>query len=128
MVPPRRSVDRPSPAGPMRHQIELVSAPGWRGEQGPTGWGGKRRERMLPLDGIRVVDLSRALAGPYCTMMMGDLGADVVKVEMPGTGDDSRHWGPPFEGGESSYYLSCNRNKRGVAFDLKSAAGLEALW
>ncbi|HEY7779565.1 MAG TPA: CoA transferase [Ktedonobacterales bacterium] len=83
---------------------------------------------MLPLDGIRVVDLSRALAGPYCTMMMGDFGADVVKVEMPGTGDDSRHWGPPFEGGESSYYLSCNRNKRGVAFDLKSAAGLEALW
>ena len=83
---------------------------------------------MLPLEGIRVADLSRALAGPYCTMMMGDLGADVVKVEMPGIGDDSRHWGPPFEGGESSYFLSCNRNKRGIALDLKTAAGLDALW
>lgn len=83
---------------------------------------------MLPLDGIRVVDLSRALAGPFCTMLLGDLGAEVVKVEEPGVGDDSRHWGPPFTAGESAYFLSCNRNKRGVTLNLKSDGGREALW
>ncbi|MFI5272185.1 MAG: CoA transferase, partial [Ktedonobacterales bacterium] len=83
---------------------------------------------MQPLEGVRVVDLSRALAGPYCAMLLGDLGADVVKVEEPAVGDDSRHWGPPFQGGESAYFMSCNRNKRGVALDLKSAAGQQALW
>ncbi len=83
---------------------------------------------MLPLDGLRVVDLSRALAGPYCTMMLGDLGADVIKVEAPGTGDESRHWGPPFEGGESSYYLSSNRNKRGLTLNLKAPEALDILW
>ncbi len=83
---------------------------------------------MQPLDGVRVVDLSRALAGPYCAMLLGDLGAEVIKVEEPGVGDDSRHWGPPFQGGESAYFLSCNRNKRGVALNLKSEAGREALW
>ena len=83
---------------------------------------------MQPLEGVRVVDLSRALAGPYCAMLLGDLGADVIKVEEPGVGDDSRHWGPPFQGGESAYFLSCNRNKRGVALNLKTEAGREALW
>src|SRR5512146_3097121 len=83
---------------------------------------------MLALEGVRVVDLSRALAGPYCTMLLGDLGAEVVKVEEPGVGDDSRHWGPPFQGGESAYFLSCNRNKRGVALNLKTEAGRAALW
>jgi crotonobetainyl-CoA:carnitine CoA-transferase CaiB-like acyl-CoA transferase len=83
---------------------------------------------MLPLEGIRVVDLSRALAGPYCTMMLGDLGADVIKVEAPGAGDDSRLWGPPFEGGESSYYLGTNRNKRGITLNLKAPEGLAILW
>ena len=58
---------------------------------------------MSSLRGVRVVDLTRALAGPFCTMQLGDLGADVVKVEEPGVGDDSRHWGPPFQGGESSW-------------------------
>jgi formyl-CoA transferase len=67
---------------------------------------------MTPLDGIRVLDLSRALAGPYCSMMLGDMGADVLKVEQPGVGDNARGWGPPFQGGESSYFLSVNRNKR----------------
>src|SRR3979411_1854607 len=71
----------------------------------------------LPLDGIRVLDFSHALAGPYCTMLLGDLGADVVKVEPP-SGDHSRHWGPPFINGESSYFLSVNRNKRSVVLDL----------
>jgi crotonobetainyl-CoA:carnitine CoA-transferase CaiB-like acyl-CoA transferase len=84
--------------------------------------------------GIRVVDLSRALAGPLCTMLLGDLGADVVKVEEPGVGDDSRGWGPPFVGGEggtkgeSAYFLSCNRNKRGITLNLKREEAREALW
>jgi formyl-CoA transferase len=81
-----------------------------------------------PLDGLRVVDLSRALSGPLCAMLLGDLGADVIKVEEPGTGDDSRHWGPPFQNGESAYFLSCNRNKRGVTLNLKQEGGREALW
>src|SRR5262245_44664678 len=79
----------------------------------------------LPLDNVRVLDLSRVLAGPYCTMMLGDLGADVIKVERPGTGDDTRQWGPPFAAGESAYYLCCNRNKRSLTLDLKSADGRE---
>ncbi|MDA8332923.1 MAG: CoA transferase [Candidatus Dormibacteraeota bacterium] len=79
-----------------------------------------------PLDGVRVVDLSHALAGPYCTMILGDLGADVIKVESPGRGDESRTWGPPFVGGESAYFLSVNRNKRSVVVNLKRPAGVEA--
>jgi formyl-CoA transferase len=71
-----------------------------------------------PLDGILVADFSRVLSGPWCTMTLGDLGADVVKIERPGTGDETRGWGPPFAGGESAYYLSTNRNKRSVALDL----------
>jgi formyl-CoA transferase len=79
------------------------------------------------LAGIRVIDLTRALAGPYCTMMLGDLGADVIKVERPGRGDDSRAWGPPFVGGQSAYFLCANRNKRSVALDLTSDFGREAM-
>jgi crotonobetainyl-CoA:carnitine CoA-transferase CaiB-like acyl-CoA transferase len=71
------------------------------------------------LNGIRVLDLSRVLAGPFCTMTLGDLGAQVIKVERPGTGDDTRAWGPPFdERGESSYFLAINRNKKSIALDL----------
>ncbi len=80
---------------------------------------------MLPLEGVRVLDLSRVLAGPYATMMLADLGADVLKVEHPERGDDTRHWGPPFAGGESAYFLSVNRNKRSVGVDLKDPEGLE---
>jgi formyl-CoA transferase len=80
-----------------------------------------------PLSGTRVVDLTRALAGPYCTLLLGDMGADVVKIELPETGDETRQWGPPFIAGESSYFMSVNRNKRSVTLDLKSEAGLEAL-
>jgi formyl-CoA transferase len=77
----------------------------------------------LPLEHIRVLDLTRVLAGPYCTMLLGDLGAEVIKVERPGTGDDTRQWGPPFVAGESAYYLCCNRNKQSVTVNLKSQAG-----
>jgi len=80
---------------------------------------------VASLEGIRVLDLSRVLAGPYCTMVLGDLGADVVKVENPDGGDDTRHWGPPFVEGESAYYLGVNRNKRSIAVNLKNPAGQE---
>jgi crotonobetainyl-CoA:carnitine CoA-transferase CaiB-like acyl-CoA transferase len=80
---------------------------------------------VLPLEGVRVLDLSRVLAGPYATMVLADLGADVVKVEHPERGDDTRHWGPPFAGGESAYFLSVNRNKRSIGVDLKDPEGLE---
>ncbi len=72
-----------------------------------------------PLAGVRVADFSRVLSGPYATMVLGDLGADVIKVEQPGEGDETRTWGPPFAGGESAYFLSVNRNKRSIALDLK---------
>ncbi len=76
------------------------------------------------LSGLRVLDLSRILAGPYCTMILGDQGAEVLKVERPGVGDDTRTWGPPFAGGESAYFLCCNRNKKSVVIDLKTKEGI----
>ena len=76
------------------------------------------------LDGVRVLDLSRHLAGPYCAMMLGDLGAKVIKVERPNVGDETRHWGPPFRGGESAYYLCCNRNKKSLTLNLKHKRGI----
>src|ERR671919_2490018 len=87
-------------------------------------------EPRPPLDGIVVLDLSRALAGPHAAMMLGDMGARVIKVEAP-HGDDSRAWGPPFAGPdeapESTYFLSCNRNKESVRLDLKSDDGRATL-
>ncbi|MDT4823767.1 Acetyl-CoA:oxalate CoA-transferase [compost metagenome] len=88
-----------------------------------------------PLHGVRVLDLSRVLAGPWCTQILGDFGADVIKVEVPGLGDDTRAWGPPFLeesddlGGarESAYYLGCNRNKRSIAVDITTSAGSELI-
>src|SRR4028118_629591 len=79
---------------------------------------------MLPLEGLKVLDLSRVLAGPYATMALADLGADVIKVEHPERGDDTRHWGPPFAGGESAPLLSTNRDKRSFGVDLKAEEGL----
>jgi formyl-CoA transferase len=76
---------------------------------------------MTPLDGVTVLDFSRVLAGPYCTMQLGDLGARVIKIEQPGRGDDTRAWGPPFIGGESAYFLSINRNKESLSLDLKAS-------
>lgn len=82
--------------------------------------GDEQRSGGYPLDGLKVLDLSRILAGPVCTQLLADLGADVVKVEKPGAGDDTREWGPPFVpgGGPSGYFLSCNRGKRSLALDL----------
>jgi formyl-CoA transferase len=87
---------------------------------------------MRPLDNIRILDITRALAGPYCTMMLGDLGADVIKVERPASGDESRGWGPPFVGkpygpypGESAYFLAANRNKRSLTVNIQTAEGQE---
>jgi crotonobetainyl-CoA:carnitine CoA-transferase CaiB-like acyl-CoA transferase len=80
-----------------------------------------------PLEGIRVLDLSRILAGPYCSMILGDLGADVIKVERPKTGDDTRSWGPPFAGGESAYFICLNRNKRSLTLNLQTQKGVQIL-
>jgi len=89
---------------------------------------------VAALKDIRIVDVTRAMAGPYCTMMLGDFGADVIKVERPGSGDESRGWGPPFVGeaygpypGESAYFLSANRNKRSLTVNLKDPAGLKII-
>ncbi|MFZ7942333.1 MULTISPECIES: CaiB/BaiF CoA transferase family protein [Bacillaceae] len=80
-----------------------------------------------PLHGIKVIDLSRVLAGPYCTMMLGDMGAEVIKIESVDSGDETRGWGPPFVEGESAYYLCANRNKQGITLNLKSPQGKEIL-
>ena len=80
---------------------------------------------MKALEGIRVLDLTRALAGPFCTLMLGDNGADVIKIEIPGTGDDTRHWGPPFIQEESAYFLSINRNKRSLTLNLRDPQAKE---
>jgi formyl-CoA transferase/CoA:oxalate CoA-transferase len=78
-----------------------------------------------PLAGVRILDLSRILSGPFATMIFADLGAEVIKLENPRTGDDTREWAPPYQGDQSAYFLSVNRNKRGVAVDLKTARGRE---
>ena len=80
-----------------------------------------------PLAGFTILDLTRVLSGPYCTMVLGDLGARIIKLEHPGKGDDTRHWGPPFVGAESAYFLSINRNKESVTLDFKPPEGRELL-
>jgi crotonobetainyl-CoA:carnitine CoA-transferase CaiB-like acyl-CoA transferase len=83
---------------------------------------------MRPLEGLRVVDLTRVLSGPYCTMQLGDLGAEVIKVEQPGKGDDTRAFAPPYQGDEAAYFLSVNRNKKSITLDMKAAGAKEVLW
>jgi crotonobetainyl-CoA:carnitine CoA-transferase CaiB-like acyl-CoA transferase len=94
----------------------------------------KQNHKQGALGGLKIIDLSRVLAGPYCTQMLGDMGANVIKIERPDSGDDTRYWGPPFlkdkagqDTSESAYYLSCNRNKRSVAIDISTAKGQEAI-
>lgn len=79
------------------------------------------------LQNIKILDLSRVLAGPYCTMILGDLGAEVIKVEAPGGSDETRKWGPPFQNSVSAYYLSANRNKKAITVDLKTTEGIETI-
>src|SRR5687767_11536657 len=76
-----------------------------------------------PLHGVRVLDAARVLAGPFCGQLLGDLGADVIKLERPGQGDDTRGWGPPFLGELSAYFLSCNRNKQSITLDIQHPDG-----
>ncbi|XP_036594571.1 succinate--hydroxymethylglutarate CoA-transferase isoform X2 [Trichosurus vulpecula] len=80
---------------------------------------------VKPLDGVKILDLTRVLAGPFATMNLGDLGAEVIKVERPGAGDDTRTWGPPFVGSESTYFLSVNRNKKSIAINIKDPKGVQ---
>jgi crotonobetainyl-CoA:carnitine CoA-transferase CaiB-like acyl-CoA transferase len=82
---------------------------------------------MKPLEGIKVLDLTRVLAGPFCTMILADMGAEVIKIEQPGRGDDTREFGPPFQKGESAYFLSINRNKKSITLDIKSDNGREII-
>jgi len=93
----------------------LAVGPGWPDAPPPVTVG--------PLSGVRVLDLSRVLAGPYAAMVLSDLGADVIKVERPGTGDDTRAWGPPFHGPDAVYFIAVNRNRRSLAVDLHTDAG-----
>jgi len=79
-----------------------------------------------PLAGVRVLDLTRVLAGPFCSMLLGDMGAEVIKIEEPGRGDDTRHW-PPFAGGEATYFMSVNRNKQSLTLNLKAPEGRKIL-
>ena len=95
----------------------LAAGPGWPEIEPAPG----------PLSGVRVLDLSRVLAGPYCAMVLADLGADVLKVERPGRGDDTRHWGPPFHGDDAVYFFSVNRDRRSVALDLTTPAGQQVV-
>jgi formyl-CoA transferase len=89
---------------------------------------GIRMEKArLPFEGVKVLDLTTSYAGPFCTMFLGDMGADVVKVEEPVRGDDSRYWGPPFYKGASPWYLSTNRNKRSISLNIREPEGLEIL-
>src|SRR5579884_2547538 len=85
-------------------------------------------DARAPLAGVRVLDASRVLAGPFCGQVLGDLGAEVLKVERPGQGDETRAWGPPFLGALSAYYLSCNRNKRSLTLDLSQADGVQVFY
>ena len=84
-------------------------------------------EPQGPLTGTKVLDLTRILAGPLCAQMLGDMGAEVIKVEPPGSGDDTRSWGPPFAGTESAYFLGINRNKRSITLNMAAKPGQEIL-
>ncbi|KAM7121204.1 succinyl-CoA:glutarate CoA-transferase isoform 3-T3 [Molossus nigricans] len=107
-------------------RIGLICGPGSRREV----WTGSRQsdnDNVKPLEGVKILDLTRVLAGPFATMNLGDLGAEVIKVERPGAGDDTRTWGPPFVGKESTYFLSVNRNKKSIAVNIKDPKGVKII-
>ena len=113
------------PAQLARRSRSLASVlPRWRSETTRVRMAPTSVPAMPPLDGILVADFSRVLAGPLAAMLLGDLGADVIKVERPDGGDDTRAWGPPWRDGVSTYYLGLNRNKRSIALDLKDDGDL----
>jgi succinate--hydroxymethylglutarate CoA-transferase len=116
----------PSPAEPRYSEGSAIQQRD-RSRQQPTSVGGGEKKRNGALAGIRVLDLTRVLAGPMCAMMLGDMGADVIKVEPPTGGDDTRGWGPPFAGGESAYFLGANRNKRSMTLNIAAPAGQKLL-
>ncbi|XP_055489797.1 succinate--hydroxymethylglutarate CoA-transferase isoform X3 [Leucoraja erinacea] len=105
-----------------RTLLRRRAAAGWSRACGQRGAG-----NVKPLEGIKVLDLTRVLAGPFATMILGDLGAEIIKVERPGSGDETRAWGPPFVGTESVYFLSVNRNKKSIAVNLKSSHGVRII-
>uniref|UniRef100_A0A7N5J8L3 Succinyl-CoA:glutarate-CoA transferase n=1 Tax=Ailuropoda melanoleuca TaxID=9646 RepID=A0A7N5J8L3_AILME len=103
----------------------LFGAGGGRGLW--TGRPQSDTDNVKPLEGVKILDLTRVLAGPFATMNLGDLGAEVIKVERPGAGDDTRTWGPPFVGTESTYFLSVNRNKKSIAVNIKDPKGVKII-
>ncbi|XP_058152737.1 succinate--hydroxymethylglutarate CoA-transferase isoform X2 [Dasypus novemcinctus] len=107
-------------------RIGLLCGPGG-GRRLWTGRSQSDTDNMKPLEGVKILDLTRVLAGPFATMNLGDLGAEVIKVERPGVGDDTRTWGPPFVGTESTYFLSVNRNKKSIAVNIKDPRGVKII-
>ncbi|MFE1234815.1 CaiB/BaiF CoA transferase family protein [Streptomyces sp. NPDC058745] len=123
--PGERETDRAPDRAEVPDEHGAAAGSGPDPDPGVTGAAGAA-PRPGALDGIVVADFGRVLAGPYMTMLLADLGAEVIKIERPGTGDDTRAWGPPFADGEATYFLGVNRNKRSLALDLTDPAGLEA--
>ncbi|XP_027511785.1 succinate--hydroxymethylglutarate CoA-transferase isoform X3 [Corapipo altera] len=117
-------------AGGSARAPSAASASSGNGSGGGARSGGASpadASNVKPLDGVKILDLTRVLAGPFATMNLGDLGAEVIKVERPGAGDDTRAWGPPFAGTESVYFLSVNRNKKSIAINMKDSKGAELI-
>ncbi|XP_026649222.2 succinyl-CoA:glutarate CoA-transferase isoform X3 [Zonotrichia albicollis] len=120
----------PGAAGSCARALSAASASPSPGSGGGARSGGAPpagASNVKPLDGVKILDLTRVLAGPFATMNLGDLGAEVIKVERPGAGDDTRAWGPPFAGTESIYFLSVNRNKKSIAINMKDSKGVKVI-
>nr|XP_026649222.1 succinate--hydroxymethylglutarate CoA-transferase isoform X3 [Zonotrichia albicollis] len=120
----------PGAAGGCARALSAASASPSPGSGGGARSGGAPpagASNVKPLDGVKILDLTRVLAGPFATMNLGDLGAEVIKVERPGAGDDTRAWGPPFAGTESIYFLSVNRNKKSIAINMKDSKGVKVI-
>src|SRR5262249_46507476 len=117
---PDQGAHAPRPPRTLEYQKSARNRAG----NGRGGGNAMTNDELGPLAGVRVLDASRVLAGPFCGQLLGDLGGEGLKVERPGAGDETRAWGPPFHDDLSAYYLSCNRNKRGLTLDLAHPEGL----